>query len=126
MWLSWDQVREMLAAGMVIGGHTASHPILSRLTRAEQLADIVAGEQRLREELGIAMDTFAYPFGVREAFNDDSRECLSERGVRTAFSYYGGFRKPDDWDNLDIPRIAVEQHTTLDEFRALLMFPWNT
>ena len=126
MWLTWDRVREMLAAGMTIGGHTVNHPIMARLTRAEQMAEVTACGQRMQAELGIPMRTFAYPFGTRDAFNRDSRECLREQGVLTAFSYYGGIRKLGEWDDFDIPRIAVEQHTTLGEFRSLVMFPRGT
>jgi peptidoglycan/xylan/chitin deacetylase (PgdA/CDA1 family) len=125
-WMTWDMLREMHAAGMTIGGHTVHHPVLSRLTRAEQAEEIAACERRLREELGVAMHAFAYPVGSLDAFNADSRDCLRERGVRTAFSYYGGIRRLSDWDDYDIPRIAIEQDTTFDEFRAIVMFPWAT
>ena len=46
--------------------------------------------------------------------------CLREAGVHTAFTYYGGFRRLRDWDDYDIPRIAVEQDTSFDEFRAMV------
>jgi peptidoglycan/xylan/chitin deacetylase (PgdA/CDA1 family) len=126
IWMTWDMVREMHAAGMTIGGHTVSHPILSRLSREEQLEEVAGCELRLRREIGAPMRTFAYPYGFRGTFNVDSRECLRDRGVVTAFSYYGGFRQLSKWDNYDIPRIAVEQSTTFEEFRAVVMFPWMT
>ena len=125
-WMTWDMVRELHASGMTIGGHTVNHPIMARLSREQQMTEITGCERRLREELGIAMQTFAYPFGVRDAFNADSRECLRERGVLTAFSYYGGIRKISEWEDLDIPRFAIEQSTSLAEFRANVMFPWAT
>lgn len=125
-WMTWDMIREMHAAGMTIGGHTASHPVLSRLSREEQANEIATCERRLKEELGIPMQTFAYPVGSRDAFNSDSRACLRERGVISAFSYYGGIRPLSDWDDYDIRRMAIEQDTTFDEFRAMVMFPWTT
>src|SRR5690606_17088835 len=30
-WMDWDMIRELAAGGMTIGGHTVSHPVLSRL-----------------------------------------------------------------------------------------------
>ena len=124
LWMSWDMLREMVAGGMTIGGHTVRHPVLSRLSREEQAKEIAACERRLKEELGIAMETFAYPIGTRDAFNSDSQACLRERGVRSAFSYYGGISRFGAWNDYDIRRMAVEQHTTFDEFRAMVMFPW--
>jgi len=126
LWMTWDMLREMHAAGMTIGGHTVHHPILSRMTREAQRQEISGCERRIVEELGVPMRAFAYPVGSRDAFNGDTRECLREVGVRTAFSYYGGFRKLSRWDNYDIPRIPVEQDTTFPEFRAAVMFPWAT
>lgn len=126
IWMSWDQIREMHAAGMTIGGHTVHHPVLSRLSREEQAKEIATCERRLKEELGIPMQTFAYPVGSRDAFNADSRDCLRERGVLSAFSYYGGMSRLSEWDDYDIRRMAIEQDTTFDEFRAMVMFPWTT
>jgi peptidoglycan/xylan/chitin deacetylase (PgdA/CDA1 family) len=126
LWMTWDMLREMHAGGMTIGGHTVHHPVLSRLTRAEQAEEIAACERRLKEELGVAMHAFAYPVGSQDAFNADSRDCLRERGVRAAFSYGGGIRRLGKWDWFDIPRMAIEQDTSFDEFRAMVMFPWVT
>lgn len=125
-WMTWDMIREMHAAGMTIGGHTVHHPVLSRLSREEQAKEIASCERRLKEELGIPMHTFAYPVGSRDAFNSDSQECLRERGVLNAFSYYGGISSLRAWNDYDIRRMAVEQDTTFDEFRAMVMFPWTT
>jgi len=126
LWMTWDMLREMVAGGMTIGGHTVNHPILARMSRDRQAEEISGCEQRLRDELGIPMHAFAYPVGSREAFNDDTRACLRAAGVKNAFSYYGGFRPRERWDAYDIPRIAVEQDTTFAEFRAAVMFPWLT
>lgn len=126
IWMTWDMIREMHAGGMTIGGHTAHHPVLSRLSREKQAKEIAMCERRLKEELGIPMTTFSYPVGTLDAFNSESRACLRERGVHTAFSYYGGMRRLRDWDQYDIRRIAIEQDTSFDEFRAMVMFPWTT
>jgi peptidoglycan/xylan/chitin deacetylase (PgdA/CDA1 family) len=122
-WMTWDMLREMRAGGMTIGGHTVNHQILSRMPRAEQWSEIAGCARRIDEELGVPMRTFSYPRGKLDSFDADSRECLRESGVRTAFSYYGGFRSLRDWDDYDIPRLAVEQDTTFDDFRALVLAP---
>jgi len=126
IWMTWDMIRQMHAGGMTIGGHTAHHPVLARLSREDQANEIAICERRLKEELGIPMTTFSYPVGTVDAFNTESRACLRERGVHTAFSYYGGMRRLSDWDDYDIRRIAIEQDTSFDEFRAMVMFPWTT
>ena len=59
-----DQVRALHAAGMTIGAHTVTHPILTRLTQDGAYAEIEAGRKRLEEITGSPVTLFAYPNGV--------------------------------------------------------------
>jgi peptidoglycan/xylan/chitin deacetylase (PgdA/CDA1 family) len=65
-----DQVRQLLAAGMEIGAHTSSHPILCRLPDAEAAADIAAGKARLEAITQSPVTSFAYPNGKPDADYD--------------------------------------------------------
>jgi peptidoglycan/xylan/chitin deacetylase (PgdA/CDA1 family) len=123
MWMTWDMVREMAAGGMWVGGHTVTHPVLGRADRARQEEEILRCGRRLEQELGRPMRSFSYPIGSPTAFNADTRDCLRAAGVRFAFSYYGGYRRFDDWDDYDVRRLAVELDTTPDLFRAMVTLP---
>jgi peptidoglycan/xylan/chitin deacetylase (PgdA/CDA1 family) len=58
------QLKTMMAAGMVIGGHSRTHPTLAGLG-STRLHDEVAGSKAwLEDRLGVAIDSFAYPYGV--------------------------------------------------------------
>jgi peptidoglycan/xylan/chitin deacetylase (PgdA/CDA1 family) len=124
LWMSWDMLREMRAGGMTVGGHTVSHQILSLVSREEQRREIAGCARRIEEELGAPMRAFSYPTGKPGSFNADTRACLAEVGVHSAFSYYGGFRPLDEWDDYDVPRSAVEQDMSFGEFRAEALAPW--
>ncbi|WP_440224145.1 polysaccharide deacetylase family protein [Dokdonella sp. MW10] len=121
-WMDWDMLREMRDHGMTIGGHTVSHPVLSRLSADEQCDELTTCAMRLREELHTPMDFFAYPVGARDAFDANTRACLADLGVRYAFSYYGGFATRDS-DRYDMPRVAIETHVDTDLFRAMVQLP---
>jgi hypothetical protein len=123
MWMSWDMVRELHAAGMAVGGHTVSHAVLARLDRAGQESEITTCARRIREQLGEPMRWFAYPVGGLDAFNEHTRAALRTAGVELAFSYYGGYRRYDDWDPLDVRRIAVEPYIEGDYFRSVARWP---
>jgi len=58
-----EQVRALVAAGMDIGGHTVTHPILQRLQPNEAHREIVEGRRTLQEITGNAVPLFAYPNG---------------------------------------------------------------
>lgn len=61
--MSPDQVRELAAAGMEIGGHTMSHPILASIGIDDAECEIGGGRERLQEITGTPVRLFAYPNG---------------------------------------------------------------
>jgi peptidoglycan/xylan/chitin deacetylase (PgdA/CDA1 family) len=61
--VTWDQLREMAAAGMSLQSHTATHPFLSELTRSTAGAELANSRLRLDEELGQHTTTISLPGG---------------------------------------------------------------
>ena len=122
LWMSWDMLREMDAAGMTIGGHTVNHVVLSGATAEQQWLEISTCAARIESEIGKRMDYFAYPVGNRDSFNGDSMECLRRLGVRYAFSYYGGFADARA-NRYDMPRMAIEPYIDPHWFRAIVELP---
>jgi peptidoglycan/xylan/chitin deacetylase (PgdA/CDA1 family) len=123
LWMTWDMLREMRAAGMVIGGHTVNHPVLARLPPEAQCEEISGCAQRLADELGEPMRYFSYPVGQQDSFDCHSQECLRRIGVRFAFSYYGGYQRFDEWDALDVRRIPIERYMDLEWVGATVTLP---
>ncbi len=123
VWMTWDMLRAMTTGGMRIGGHTATHPVLARLPIAAQLIEVAECARRLREELSQSMAYFSYPVGGLTAFDENTRLCLEEVGVKYAFSYYGGRVGAGPWHPHDIPRVPMETDVTSSFFRSLLTLP---
>ena len=69
--LSSDQLRKLYQSGMEIGGHTVSHPILSRLDADDAVREISEGKARLEEITGASVSGFAYPNGQPGVDYDD-------------------------------------------------------
>jgi peptidoglycan/xylan/chitin deacetylase (PgdA/CDA1 family) len=61
--MSADDVREVRAAGMELGGHTSTHPILNLLSDDEAYSEIRRGKSELEEVLSEPVNVFAYPNG---------------------------------------------------------------
>jgi peptidoglycan/xylan/chitin deacetylase (PgdA/CDA1 family) len=123
LWMTWDMLRDMSAAGMTIGGHTVTHPVMAQASPERQAYEIVTCGRRIFEEIGVTMRAFSYPVGGPQAFNLVTRRCLEEAGVEWAFSYYGGFRSFDDWDPYDLRRVAIETYVTAEWFEAIVRWP---
>lgn len=76
--LTWDQVREMSRNGIHFGAHTVTHPVISRVTTPRLDEEIRASRDRIQEEIGLPVTTFAYPFGRRGHYSKEAIECLEK------------------------------------------------
>jgi peptidoglycan/xylan/chitin deacetylase (PgdA/CDA1 family) len=82
--LTWSELREMIAAGMSIGSHSRSHPYLTRITSTTTLADEIAGSRSaLEEKLGVPITEFDYPFGLYNAEDVAMVEAAGYKAART-------------------------------------------
>jgi peptidoglycan/xylan/chitin deacetylase (PgdA/CDA1 family) len=106
-WMSWDDVRSLRRAGMEVGGHTVTHPILATLAPDVQRAEIGGSIRRLRDELGELVDTFAYPVGASDSFDATTTGLLAELGVRRAYSFCGGYNRAGRTRPFDVRRVGV-------------------
>ncbi|KOG86634.1 polysaccharide deacetylase [Streptomyces varsoviensis] len=61
--LDWDQVRELAAAGMEIGGHSHTHPQMDQLTDERLRFEVDRCREILARELDGPPVSFAYPYG---------------------------------------------------------------
>jgi peptidoglycan/xylan/chitin deacetylase (PgdA/CDA1 family) len=82
-----DQVRGLQRAGMQIGAHTVSHPILAKLDRDSMRREIAQGKERLESVINAPVTLFAYPNGKPdEDYNAVSVEVVKSLGFRAAVS----------------------------------------
>jgi len=126
--LNWDEVKEIAAAGMEIGSHTRSHPLLSRLTDVEQQEEFRESKAILEQNLGLPVTSFAYPNGTRRDFTAETQRIARTAGFKAAFSFYGGINPPDGGEPYNVLRTAPRSQP--DAFRTEIVLmsclgPWN-
>ena len=92
------EVKAMRHAGMQIGAHTVSHPILARLTDEQARQEIGNSKIFLEQLLGERVGLFAYPNGKPdEDYIPQSVEVVRSLGFDAAVStQWGASRKDDD------------------------------
>lgn len=82
-----EQVRALRAAGMTIGGHTCSHPILASIPLLEARREIEDGKAHLEAILGEPVRLFAYPNGKPgKDYTDEHVRLVQRAGFHAAFS----------------------------------------
>lgn len=95
--LDWDEVRRTMDITR-FGGHSHTHPILSRLSRADAEREIAACRDRIFAETGKRPTLFAYPNGQAADYTPETKEILRRHGFAIAFSTSEGVAGADtDW-----------------------------
>lgn len=85
--LTRDMVRSLSQQNIEIGGHTVTHPILTRIDDDAARAEIVNNKQQLEAILGKRLRLFAYPNG-KQGVDFDARHArmVREAGYTAAFT----------------------------------------
>jgi len=115
--LTWQQIREMRAAGVTFGAHTASHLHMVNAFRTRNEREIIKSNARIAAELGEQPVIFAYPYGEasNEVFN-----LISESSYRYAFGQHSGAINRFS-DKKYLPRFALnEQYGALNRFKLIV------
>jgi peptidoglycan/xylan/chitin deacetylase (PgdA/CDA1 family) len=115
--LTWQQIRELRAAGMEVACHGTEHLDLSTLDRAGQIAEAGGCLRRFARWLGGAPPvTYAYPAGKYDA---TTLAVMRELGLRAAFT-----ERPGDVRDLaqpfELPRRRIRHDDGISRFAALV------
>jgi peptidoglycan/xylan/chitin deacetylase (PgdA/CDA1 family) len=115
--LTWPQLREMAASGLVaVGGHTHSHINLVEADTATARDEVRRCRSLIEERLSVASRHFAYPWGV---FDARTRDLVGEY---FATATRGGSAKNllDAMDPLALWRRPIQQNDSLWLFKLKL------
>lgn len=113
------ELRKLAEAGMTIGAHTLSHPVLSLCGEEEARHEIQENKNDLERVLERQIWAFAYPFGNSSALGEREVALAREAGFTCAFLNVERWRAAPA-NPFAIPRVHVTANTTLPEFAAHL------
>lgn len=89
--LTEGEVRELREAGISIGAHTMTHPILSRISKKRAREEIQGSLDALLTVCATISASFAYPNGQRGDWNKDTERIVKECGFGSALTTIEGF-----------------------------------
>lgn len=119
--LTRTQLAEVAASGLVeIGAHSHTHPQLDRVDRMRARAEARLPRSILEQELGVAVSTFAYPYGYHDR---TVRAAVADAGYALAVAVAN--RRAHDDDPFAVPRLTVEAGTDEGGLADLLSRPWS-
>jgi peptidoglycan/xylan/chitin deacetylase (PgdA/CDA1 family) len=125
-------LRQLAAAGMSIGAHSLSHPILARASEELAWREISESRNVVEKALGRTVWAFGYPFGNAATVTGRDLRLAERAGFRCAFmNVGGGFGAKIDRAKINhskisgakinrfvLPRVHVTADMSLFEFEA--------
>lgn len=113
--MSWEQIKEMSDAGMIIGDHTINHIICGNETEQYVVTELTNSQKLLQSKTGITPEMFAYPdgnIGNDPVFIEDR---LKKLGYKLAFTTKRGVWSSSD-NAFFINRIPIYEWDTFPTF----------
>jgi peptidoglycan/xylan/chitin deacetylase (PgdA/CDA1 family) len=117
--LQLSQLKQLADAGMTIGAHTLSHPVLVEQSRALARSEIAEPRTALENALGRQVWAIAYPFGDPSSVGSREYELAEEAGYECAFVNVGGVLDPLS-ARFALPRIHVTGEMSLSVYEAYI------
>jgi|SRR6185295_45100 peptidoglycan/xylan/chitin deacetylase (PgdA/CDA1 family) len=115
--LNVTELRALVAAGMGVGAHTLTHPVLSEISPAAAWNEISESRCQLERVIGKPVWALAYPFGDAACVTDREQEMAERAGFSCAFlNVNGGLGAP--MPRFALPRVHVSGAMNLGEFEA--------
>ena len=119
--MNWDHVRGLRKAGMGVGSHSYSHPILSMADKEAVRVEMARSKSAIEEQLNERIRALAYPVGC---YTNGTKTLAREAGYEIAYSYSSGASFLRSADLLEVRRIGVERFMSPAHFRAMLAVPF--
>jgi peptidoglycan/xylan/chitin deacetylase (PgdA/CDA1 family) len=107
--LSWEMLAEMHRAGIAIGSHTRTHPLLTSEGLARVGEETEGSRRELEGKLGIPIRYFAYPDG---RFNIETVRAVAAAGYRLAFTTCQ--HRDREHPLLTLPRTLLWENSSVD------------
>ena len=121
--MDWNQVREMRAAGMEIGGHGVDHRMLAKMSPQAMREELAVSYAALVRELGAPPLAMSYPVGGPDAYDASVIAAARDVGFRMACSYQAGVESLREASRYCMRRMPVERGMSDAWFEAMLSLP---
>ena len=105
--MSWDDARNLVKSGHIVGSHTMTHPNVAYISEADARCELAESKVKLEKELGEPVKHFSYPHpALYPQWNEATLNITEELGYTTATTTTSGAVRADT-RALAIPRTYI-------------------
>jgi len=116
--LTDEQVQTLLASGCFeLGSHSMTHANFRQLDMTAARRELVASKQALEARFDVAVNSFAWPFGLYRA---EQVPLAAQAGYSSAVTTHEGIESPRQWQPLQLKRIKISGRDGWLAFRLRL------
>jgi peptidoglycan/xylan/chitin deacetylase (PgdA/CDA1 family) len=115
--LSWDNLREMVAAGMSIQSHTMTHPFLKQQSDDEITSELRDSKSTIEKELGTPVEFISLPNG---SYGPTFKTIAKKTGYAGACCSVIGFNTQST-DQYFLRRIHVSGKYRIEDYKKIVM-----
>ena len=107
IYLTINQIKQMKEMGMIIGSHSNSHRVLSRLNYKDQLSEIQESKKIIKEKC----NHFCFPYGRKNSYNKYTLNILKKLKFKYAYSVESRNASKIDFSkkNFELPRFDCNE-----------------
>jgi len=117
--MTWPQLKELVANGWKIEGHTATHPFLTKIDPSNVISELRPPKELLEKELGQPVNILAYPSGD---LNDRVVQAVKDAGYLMAVGTSRGWAD-DKADAYHVHRVYCFASMGMNEFTRRVQNP---
>ncbi len=85
-YLNKKEIKYLVSLGMIIGSHSESHTLLSKLSYKKQFSELKNSKVFLEKIINKKVDTFCYPYGKKLSYNYHTLKILKQLKYKLAYS----------------------------------------
>jgi peptidoglycan/xylan/chitin deacetylase (PgdA/CDA1 family) len=116
-YMTWDDVRNLAAAGMCIGSHGCSHRIIAGNNKEMLWEELARSKEIIEEQINQEINAISFPHG---AYDSISLSLARKAGYRYVFTSDYGFTIKKREGLLLFPRMPVCRDLTDKKFEGLI------
>jgi peptidoglycan/xylan/chitin deacetylase (PgdA/CDA1 family) len=113
-----EDIKNLSKAGIAIGSHSDSHISMAKISPSEMEREAKESKKILEKLTGKPVTSFAYPYGTRADYNEETAQILRNCGYTSVYtSQHGSIQAGMNlWE---LPRVKVEGGESFAMFKRI-------
>ena len=121
IFMTWQQIAEMVENNMTVGAHSHTHKVFSCLSEAELNFELKESKRLMDLNILSNISSLSYPVGSTTTYNKSMYGAISSNGYKLAFSFSAIINKNLNENRFEIGRFSIDQPFNERVFKEMIL-----